>query len=569
MNMKFYLYILIFIISSGVLAESPLSPIKLNTPRNTMKIFMESMNAYKEGMDKNNSEKKEKIQTAIKCLNLKDISPILRQEQGREVAVFLKETIDRIIVFSEDFKEVPDEIITSYWVIPETEISIHAEEIDGRRVFLFTNITILNSREYFLKVKHLPYLAGSGNGANYSPPWKDQFTNPFSTHEILGLYLWQWVGLLLAGILSYIIKLVSKFLFEYSLKIAKKTINLWDDKIFLALSRPGGNILVIGFWFIFLYLAGIDGKSYIIITYILKILLGIYFIQFLNDFSEIVGSFYKLKINLSEDPGDHHLVPLFTKITKIALVSLGVMLSLQNLGINVISLMAGLGIGGLAIALAARDTASNLFGSLMILMDKPFKTGDFIIIGSTEGVVEEIGFRSTRIRSLSDSIISIPNSLIANSNIENMGSRRLKRTNFSFHISYDTPPPVIESFLEGIKNIILNNSDITKENLAIVLHKLGDPGIEIMINFYSTTEEWEEDLELRQTIYMEILRLSSLLNIKIVTQNSSFPMEKGSSENEELNLENLKKMAKSFSKNGTNSKPQGYGIFKHAYKEKT
>lgn len=103
-------------------------------------------------------------------------------------------------------------------------------------------------------------------------------------------------------------------------------------------------------------------------------------------------------------------------------------------------LIAGLGIGGLAIALAAKDTAANLFGSAMIFMDRPFKIGDHILLDNKEGIVEEIGFRSTRIRTWEDSIVSIPNSVVANADIENMGVRRWRRNVIILSLTYDTSP---------------------------------------------------------------------------------------------------------------------------------
>ena len=522
--MKIYYIFLLFFPYSILKGESPLAPLKINTPRQSISIFIESMNTHRKGIIENDQTKIDAIYKAIKCLNLKEIPPLIREEQGKEIAIFLKETIDKVYVFQPNFEDVPMDISVSTWTLPETEITLSLEELNGKKEYLFTTSTILNARIYFNKTKSLPYLKESGQGAGYSTPFSERFAPQWTNTFLFGLLLWQWLGLFLAIFLGIGIKFSSTYLFELSVKIAKKSSLIWDDQIFIALSKPGGNLVTIGFWYIFLYLAGIDGKIYIILSYILKFFMGIFFIKFLNDFSDIVGTFYKQHIISSEDPSDLQLVSLLIKLTKILLVSLGVMLSLQNMGINVVSLLAGLGIGGLAIALAARDTAANLFGSLMILLDKPFKTGDYIKIGTIEGVVEEIGFRSTQIKGDGDSSITMPNSLIANSNIENLGIGKKNKSSFSIYLPYDTNPINLEIFLDKIKSMLTKNPLILREKILVNFYKISDPGLEIYISFFMVPSEIEQELNILQKIYLDIFKIAGDLEIKFVTQNNSYTL---------------------------------------------
>jgi len=522
--MKIYYIFLLFFPYSILKGESPLAPLKINTPRQSISIFIESMNTHRKGIIENDQTKIDAIYKAIKCLNLKEIPPLIREEQGKEIAIFLKETIDKVYVFQPNFEDVPMDISVSTWTLPETEITLSLEELNGKKEYLFTTSTILNARIYFNKTKSLPYLKESGQGAGYSPPFSERFAPQWTNTFLFGLLLWQWLGLFLAIFLGIGIKFSSTYLFELSVKIAKKSSLIWDDQIFIALSKPGGNLVTIGFWYIFLYLAGIDGKIYIILSYILKFFMGIFFIKFLNDFSDIVGTFYKQHIISSEDPSDLQLVSLLIKLTKILLVSLGVMLSLQNMGINIVSLLAGLGIGGLAIALAARDTAANLFGSLMILLDKPFKTGDYIKIGTIEGVVEEIGFRSTQIKGDGDSSITMPNSLIANSNIENLGIGKKNKSSFSIYLPYDTNPINLEIFLDKIKSMLTKNPLVLREKILVNFYKISDPGLEIYISFFMVPSDIEQELNILQKIYLDIFKIAGDLEIKFVTQNNSYTL---------------------------------------------
>lgn len=577
MNSKYLnllsLFILSFVVSfpNYLGAENPLTPLKLLTPRDSIKIFINSMNEYKSGLELKDETKIYAINKAVKCLNLKEIPPLLRDEKGIEVAVFLKETLDRVYVFQENFLDVPEDSTIPFWVIPETEITLSLTESDGKKEFLFNANTIINSGDFYSKVKHLPYLPNSGRGAGYNSPWRDKYIPKWISTEVIGLHLWQWIGIIFAIGIGILIKHLSKFFFTYLLTLSKKTSLEWDDKILDAVEAPGGKMFAIGFWYFFLYIADIDGKIYTISSYILKIFLGFYFILFLNGLAELLGNIYKNRVSLSLDATDKHLVPLLTKITKVSFISLGTMLSLQNLGVNVVSLLAGLGIGGLAIALAAKDTAANLFGSLMILLDKPFKIGDEIIIGAVEGYVEEIGFRSTQIRSLNDSLISIPNSVIANSSIDNLGMRKSRRTKYSFYISYDTNPYILETFLEGTKNIIYTKSKILNNDMVVVLNKFSDPGLEILVNFYSLTESWQENLEQRQEIYLETWRLAESLNIKFVVQGNSYSPSDSNKElkDKDIDIQGLKNMAKEYGKDGNKSKPNGLGIFTSPYRERS
>lgn len=124
---------------------------------------------------------------------------------------------------------------------------------------------------------------------------------------------------------------------------------------------------------------------------------------------------------------DDLLVPLVRKSLKIVVAAFGLVFVADNLGVNISSLLAGLGLGGLAVALAAQDTVKNVFGSLTVLVDKPFQVGDLVVIDDVEGTVEEVGFRSTRVRTATNSLVTVPNANLISSNVENLGVRAWRR----------------------------------------------------------------------------------------------------------------------------------------------
>ncbi|HNI88638.1 MAG TPA: mechanosensitive ion channel family protein, partial [Leptospiraceae bacterium] len=256
----------------------------------------------------------------------------------------------------------------------------------------------------------------------------------------------------------------------------------------------------------------------------------------------------------------------------ILVVILGSLFAMQNLGVNVMSVLAGLGVGGLALALAAKDTAANLFGSIMIFLDRPFKIGDTIILGGIEGDVEEIGFRCTRIRTFYDSVVSIPNSEVANSKIDNMGLRRYRRTNTTLGLTYDTPPEKIEAFLEGIKNILRKNELVVQDRIHVIFKGFGNSSLDILLNYFATVTEWGQDMILRQNVYLEIINLAKELNISFAFPTQTLHVETLAGQtpikrDHRESTEDLKQTAKNFAKDGKSSRPKGFGIFIHPSRE--
>ena len=142
-------------------------------------------------------------------------------------------------------------------------------------------------------------------------------------------------------------------------------------------------------------------------------------------------------------------MPLFRTSVRLFVTFIAILFVLQNLDINVSSLIAGLGLGGLAIALAAQDTVRNLLGGVTIFADKPFEVGDWVVVDGVEGTVEAVGFRSTRVRTFYNSLISVPNGNLMDSGIDNMGQRRWRRYKTTLGVAYHTKPDQLQVLLRG------------------------------------------------------------------------------------------------------------------------
>ncbi len=223
---------------------------------------------------------------------------------------------------------------------------------------------------------------------------------------------------------------------------------------------------------------------------------------------------------------DDQLVPLLSKTAKIVIVILALLTIIQSLGVNVFSLVAGLGIGGLAIALAAKDTAANFFGSLMILFDQPFKIGDWIKMENIEGTVTDIGFRSTRIKTFYDSEVVIPNSTVANANIDNMGRRQFRRVYTSLGLTYSTTKEQMESFTKGLKDIITKHPNTRKDKIHVNFNSMGESALDVLVYYFIAVNNYEAELKTKEDVLLEAMKLAKNCGVDFAFPSRSLYLEK-------------------------------------------
>lgn len=565
-------FLVLFSISSAstVWAESPLKPVKTESPRGTMKSFLFAMRDYKKGMETGDEKLKLRIEDAIRTLNLDSVSYSDKKTLGKTSAIYLKETIDRVILI--DFSKIPDDESAKAlkrWRLKDTEISIsRVKNGDREGEFLFTKDTILRAKTFYERVKHLPYVEGSGEGAGFKAPWYERQFPDWLKGNKFYIPNWQVLGIFAAILLGFILKSLISFFVGQLKRITEKSVNLWDDKLIEASEATLGSVGASLFWLLSVRLLGFEGNAFLIFDIVLKLMLSYYLIKLAYQLVDVFSEFLGVKAKSTEFPLDDQLVPMVRKSLRLFTVVFGVLIAVQNLGVNVMSVLAGLGLGGLAFALAAKDACANLFGSVMILMDRPFRVGDWITVGGVDGTVEEIGFRSTKIRTFYSSLVSIPNSQLANQNIDNMGRRKFRRVKATLGLTYDTTPEQMEAFLEGLKNIIKSNKATVKEGFHVVFHSYGDSSLNVLLYCFLDVNDWAEEMVERQNLYLEALRLAKEIGVSYAFPTQSLYLH-NVSESEMNHLEDAKlsEVATGFKRDGALAKPDGHGIFKPLYKE--
>ena len=226
----------------------------------------------------------------------------------------------------------------------------------------------------------------------------------------------------------------------------------------------------------------------------------------------------------TESSLDDQLVPFITKTLKIFIVITAVLVIAQNMGYSISGLVASLGIGGIAIAMAARDTIANVFGSVMILVDRPFTVGDWIKAGEFEGVVEEIGFRSTRIRTFEQTLVNVPNSLLANMVIDNIDARSKRRIKMRIGLTYATTPEKMQQAIEGIEAILVNHPGVDQQFKLVKFDEFADSSLSIFLYYFSASKNWAKYLQVRQEVNMQIMQLLESLQLDFAFPSRSIYM---------------------------------------------
>ncbi len=389
---------------------------------------------------------------------------------------------------------------------------------------------------------------------------------PIAKQEWMGLYNWQIIGLFLWILMALIIrKLFERILTQYLSGWAKKTRIEWDDLLVESIQKPLSLIVLIGFLLLSYTNLQFGVSTNLYLSKILNISLSVAVFWVIYNLIDVFAEYLTHVTGKTENSLDDQLVPLIRKTLRVFIVVLGVIVILQNNGFNVASLIAGLGIGGLAVALAAKDTLANFFGSITIFVDRPFRMGDWIKTSAAEGTVEEVGFRSTRIRTFYNSVISVPNSSLANSEIDNLGMREYRRLKTILNLTYTTSPEQMEAFVEGIKAIVKANSNFRQDYYEIHFHAFGAHSLDVLVYVFFSVPDWSTELQQRHNFLLEILRLAKALDVEFAFPTQTLHIDSHIqgrlAEKSSASTQSLIHQIKSFGPNGEQAKPEGFRLY--------
>ena len=217
----------------------------------------------------------------------------------------------------------------------------------------------------------------------------------------------------------------------------------------------------------------------------------------------------------SMDGSEKTLISALESILKFIIIFTGGVFIADAVGLDLTSLIAGLGISGLALALAAKDTISNFFGAVTVLLDKPFKVGDWVMIGAVEGTVEEINLRTTVIRTGGDTIVTVPNSTLVSTPVENFGKRRWRRWMNLMHFDINSEPNAVQKFCDEVTQLILDHSQTTKEDSSYcMIDTISAQSIDVSILVYWDTTSSIEERKARENFILELMQIAKKMNLE-------------------------------------------------------
>lgn len=373
------------------------------------------------------------------------------------------------------------------------------------------------------------------------------------TANYFGLQLWQLVGILFIIFISLVFHkiftlVIEKIIINFMIKRGYRQI---ANSYMAPIAKPMSILIIFPILLLLVPVLQLPLKinTYSIIA--LKALWPVFATIVCYRIVDILGEYLVRLAGRTESTLDDQLVPLVRKALKVFVIIVGVLAILANLDINILPLLTGLSIGGLAFALAAQDTLKNFFGSIMIFVDKPFQIGDWITSGEIDGTVEEVGFRATRVRTFRNSVTYVPNGIIADKMVDNHGLRKYRRFTTQIGITYDTPSDVINIFVEGLREIVMKHPHTWKDNYHIYFNDLANSSLSIMFYIFFKVPTWGEELKCRHEILIEIVRLAENLGVNFAFPTrtlhmETFPEKKGNSPDYEKDPTSLKNQLQAF-----------------------
>ena len=246
--------------------------------------------------------------------------------------------------------------------------------------------------------------------------------------------------------------------------------------------------------------------------------------------SDVVGLLLGRVAEERELPQIKNLTPLIQRFLHVSVLLVASVFVIQELGFNVGALLAGLGVGGLAVALAAKDTLSNWFGALMIYTDRPFGIGDWIRTNQLEGTVEEIGLRSTKVRTFAKTVVSVPNANLAGDVVENFSRMPLRRVMFTLGVTYGTSPNMMRESLERIRHLLATHDEVDQGFWVVRFTEFGASSLDIFVMYFTKTVAWDAHLAVREDINLRIITKLAEIGVSVAFPSRSVYLEQNDRE---------------------------------------
>lgn len=536
------LIILLFVPALQAQTDHPLKPIDTSSPRATINGFYSTTESAYNSIFTTLSnylksdrlflsqpefsqvlEAREQFISAGRALDVSDLPPAMLGESAKKLSVQLKEILDRLdypaTELAPDARDMENQSSTK-WTLPDTEISIEKVTTGSRRgEYLFTAESVTRIHEFYEKIKDQPYRRGSTQGW-YENKYQQPLIVALAFHRLLPTRwiladmnrkypvfldepVWRWIGLgTLLGVLLSIMKLGSWI--KRTWLSSRTRVKRWMPLIF-----PSS--LVLSIYIGIVAISDILRFGGFVFNFVIPALWVAFYIgmTWLSwQTGEVIAVLIIEAERLNKASINSQLIRLLIRVVTITVAILILVNGAERLGLPAYSVLASLGVGGVAVALAAQQTIANLLGSIIIMLEKPFKIGDSIKIMDMEGVVKSVGFRSTRVATTKGTLVTIPSSQIVNGAVttHSLPGREPSRNTLS--LSIHNGPEKIQDFLLELKRYLNGRPELDKNRGRIEISSLKDTTLEVALDFTLLSDKDIDTASVRQSIYIDVLSLA-------------------------------------------------------------
>ena len=321
-------------------------------------------------------------------------------------------------------------------------------------------------------------------------------------------------------------KIFSKYIFNFVVRLTHKTKTDLDTVIWIAFQKPMRSLIVVVGFYLALNILPIASQNYhVIVDRVFRSLLVLLVSWGIFNLTSSSSTTMRNLFDKMDFQVDRIVLPLINRISRVIVVILALSMIAEEWGYNMTSLMAGIGLGGLAFALAAKDVIANFFGGLVIVTEKPFTLGDWIQTPTVNGSVEDINFRSTKIRTFDRGLVTLPNSVLVNEAITNWNKMDKRRITFNIGLTYDTPRATLEGCARKIEKMLENHPQIDKETIFVRFDAFGPSSLDIFLYFFTKTTNWAEWLAVKEDCNLKIMEIVEGEGAKFAFPSTSLYVE--------------------------------------------
>lgn len=444
---------------------------------------------------------------AARFLDLSQIPESARSSRGRDLARQLKIVLDRGLWV--DLDAISDEVdgVTDDGLPPERErigsiasgrdeldVVLERKRVDGVNVWLFSARTLSRIPAAYAEIG--------------LPKFVESLPSVFVDAFFLEVALWQWIGILLLLVSAWIASWIASIAVARLLKplTARSTTEI-DDRLLAASMGPLRLLLMLGALTPGLRLLRLSIPALEFADEVSKVLVVVAVAWLALRIVDLFASKTKDHFLARGQAGAAYLVPVGARAVKLAVLVVTLLAMLDTFGFDVTAIIAGLGVGGLAVALAAQKTIENVFGGIAVLVDQPVRPGDFCRFGDKLGTVEDIGLRSTRIRTLDRTVLSVPNADFSTQQIENFARRDRIRLFTMLGLRYETSPDQLRHVMAGIRRLLLAHPRVVRDPARIRFVGFGSSSLDLEIFAFVDTTDFNEFLAIREDIFLRIMDL--------------------------------------------------------------